>query len=180
MLKKIQRYQDMPTYQASNAGNAITELQETVRAATRQLAVFAGENRKFSDDTAYGSILKTHMAKIILFDYVLREREANNGPQNTGPIKAGMVEQAMNHGFSEKDLLNSPAFKQFIGKLTPARIETFLNNGESRSQICNEIVLGALAPAKANAMSSQPTQPQQQLQQNIAQPTATSKVHGGP
>ena len=85
----------------------------------------------------------------------------------------------MNRGFSASNLLASPAFKQFIGKLTPARIEAFLNNDESRSPICNEIVLGALAPAKTNTMSSQPVQPQQQLQQNTNQPTAAPKINDG-
>ena len=162
----------MPPRQPSDAGSAITELQKDVYPAARHLAVYAGENRKIFESS--DRMLREQMARVVLFDYVLREREANNDPYNTGEIKAGPVEQAMNKGFSFGNVFKSKAFQQFVGTLTPARIEAFLTNGESRSQICNNIVLNALNPSKEIGMGNPSTQP---LQQGMTQ---QPKAESGP
>ena len=66
-------------------------------------------------------------------------------------------------------LVESPEFNKFLGKLTPARAEAFLKNGESRRGVFDEIVRGMLAPVKANGMANQPAQPQAQVEMNQAQ-----------
>ena len=145
-----------------------------MRGASEQLAKLAGKN--FQIGPGYAANIRENMARVVLFDYVLRERAVN---QQTGEtISAGPVEQAMNDGFTVGKLAKSPLFQDAIGKLTPARIEAFLNNNEARSPKFNEIVQNTLSPAKVNVADNQPVQ--QQLQQELAPNKTEPKVLGGP
>ena len=130
------------------------------------------------------SISKESMAKVVLLDCVLRERVGNTKPGNEGNVVAGTVEKALNNGTLDyRRLAKSPQFNALVGKLTPARVEAFLMNGESRNGVFDSVVLGMLAPVKAKGMDNQPvSQPQIGLNQPQAQsqpPKAAAPSVGG-
>ena len=108
---------------------------------------------------------------------ILKERAANG--QDADPITAGPVEKALNADIpgTISKLTNSETFKEAIGKVTPARIESFLKGNEARGKEFESIVLNTMFPAKVNAPENQPIQ---QPKLEVAQPKAEPKVLGGP
>ena len=159
---KADMYKDMPKCLPSDAGPAVEELQKSLPAAVDQLVKFAGTKLVLGENT--NRLTKENMAKVVLLDYVLRERIGNAELGNEGNVVAGTVEKALNNGtLDHKRLAKSPQFNAVIGKLTPARVEAFLMKGESRVGDFDEAVRGILVPVKANVMGDQAVQ---------AQPTA--------
>ena len=149
-----------PPAQPSDADNAVGKLQKAVPTSVRGLARFLGVKKELGEYYIKG--FKEQMAEIVLFDYVLRERLVHNGAANHGEIKAGPVERALNEGdIAAFELAASPEFNQVLGNFTPARVEAFLNNDESRNKMFDTAVLGMLAPV--NALGNQPAGQQPQL-----------------
>ena len=147
-------YATMPPCKGSNAGEALGQLQKDVAGSVNMLAARAGANKEMS--TSVQNDMRVHMAKLVLFDYVLRERAANNADPTAENLVAGPLEQSLNQSKGAtteaiNKLAKSDAFKEAIGKVTPARMEAFLNNKESRSKDFDKVVQSALSPAKANA-----------------------------
>ena len=172
---KFQSYKTMPACKPSDAGPALERLQQGIPAALDQLAKFAGKNFRMGE--TYAKNAREQMAKVVLFDYVLRERNANGQDGNT--VTAGTVETALNKRFSASVLAGSPEFVAAIGKVTPARIEAFLNHNEARNQKFDGIVQNALSPVKVNAPVNQVAQ---QPKIEMEPPKAESKpmVNPGP
>ena len=121
--------------------------------------------------------MRFHMAQMVLFDCMLRERAALNGP-DADSIQAGPLEKAMSapKGFMNAclTLSHSAAFKNAIGKVTPARIEAFLNGKEAKSSQFNQLVQDTLGMVKpnANVAENQVAQPQ------AAKAPTAPQIHG--
>ena len=168
---KADLYKDMPKCLPSDAGPAVENLQKMLPAAVEQLVKFIGTKLVIGENTS--RFTKESMAKVVLLDCVLRERVGNTKPGNEGNVVAGTVEKALNNGTLDyRKLAKSPQFNALVGKLTPARVEAFLMNGESRTGVFDSVVLGILAPVKAKGMDNQPV-PQTQIGMN--QPQAQSQ-----
>ena len=177
-------YLTMPACKASNAGEALSKMQKEVVSSINLLAARAGANMEMS--ASVQKDMRVHMAKVALFDYLLRERAAYNPAPTADNLVAGPLEQAMNKSETATmdafdKLANSEAFKNIIGKVTPARMEAFLNGKESRTkaQEFDKIVqegLGLTKPA-VSAPSTQPAQlqvPTNEMQQ--AKPKAPAPI----
>lgn len=165
----------MPACRPGTAGPAIERLQQEAPDAVDMLARFAGKNIGMKE--GYANQARESMAKIVLFDYVLRERLVKG--QNGDTVMAGTVETALNNGFTASYLAQSAEFREAIGKITPARLEAFLNDDESRNRKFDAVVQNVLAPVKANVLGNQPVQqPQVELGQNQPQSEPKPMVPG--
>ena len=175
MQAKIQPYKNIASCPASDAGNAMVKLHSNVRASLEQLARLPVSNAKLKESHARN--FRELMAQVVLFDYVLRERTGNEQPQRDGTVVAGAMEQALNRNIiTPTALARSPEFIEAIGKVTPARVEAFLKNGESRNRKFDSVVEKLVSPVKVNVAGNQAIQ---------KQPTAAMKqpeppVKGGP
>ena len=165
---KVEQYERMPKCQPSDAGPAMDQLQKALPGAVNQVIKFTGMTKKLGANTS--AQIKESVARMLLFDYVLRERAANGEVGKEGPVKAGVVEKALNDQLiSPAKLARSPEFDKAFGKFTPARAEAFLKGDESRTNAFDAVVLSVLSPVKANDMANQPAQPQAQVAMNQAQ-----------
>jgi hypothetical protein len=175
-------YATMPPCKASDAGEMLEKIRQDIVSVFGTLAGRANQNKNM--DSLQNDMRKL-MAQMVLFDCALRERVSLND-LNADSIQAGPIEKALssNKGFGDayRDLSNSQAFKDAIGKVTPARIEAFLNGKEARDPKFNQIVQETLGIAKPNVTvaSNQPVQ--QQLQQSVVQQHTehTPKIPTGP
>jgi hypothetical protein len=157
-LKKItESYTSMPVCKPSNVGNAAGDFQKLISGDIGTLIKGTGLTTRLGDGNA--KHFRTAMARIVLLDYVLRERNGNERNRNSDTITAGLVETAINNkGFRLFTLVNDPKFKEAIGEMTPARIEKFLTENESKKGLFDNVVRGALFPSMVNAPASQPLQ----------------------
>jgi hypothetical protein len=166
---KVEQYEKMPKCQPSDAGPAMNQLQNDLPGAVNQVIKFTGMTKKLGANTS--AQIKESVARMLLFDYVLRERAANGEVGKEGPVKAGVVEKALNDQLiSPSKLARSPEFDKAFGKFTPARAEAFLKGDESRTNAFDAVVLSVLSPVKANAMANQPAQPQAKTEMQAQQP----------
>ena len=176
---KIQPYKNISSCLASDAGDAMVRLHNNMSGTVDQLIKLPLTNVPIKESTAKN--FRTLMANVVLFDYVLRERTANGQTQKDGPITAGTVEKALNNRLiSSSALANSPEFKEAIGKVTPARVEAFLKNDESRNKKFDTIVQNLVSPVKANTMGNQPVQQQPQAEIDPAKAAPKPMVNGNP
>ena len=163
----ISRYQAIHTCEHSDAGQGLYKLQLEIPDSVTAVIRYTG--LKTQIDEFRMNICKKNVAKIVLFDYMLRERQAHS-EKIDGNIVAGPVERAYNNkSISAENLIQTPEFKEIFGKFTPARFETFLLNDESRRGVFDKAVQRLLVPVKANGMANQPAQPQAKVEMNQPQ-----------
>ena len=165
-------YKNIPVCKVSDAGDGLAKLQKEVSDVIPTLAAHAARNKPISE--SFQKAVSEGMAKMVLFNYVLRERMANGqAGENIENIKAGMAETALKEGANAVavKVANTKEFKELIGKVTPARLEAFLKNNEARSKDFDGIVQNVLSPVKVNAVSNQvaPQQPKVELEQPKAE-----------
>ena len=171
-------YQNMPACKASDAGDIVDKMRSEASYSIDMLARRANQNQAM--DSTRQAEMRLMMAKVVLFEYVLRERVAINGP-NAENIVAGPVEKALNESLNARSnaasqLAKSEGFKKLFEKVTPAQIENFVNNKEARKQDFDKFVQESLPKPKEN------TAAQQQMQQSVVQqqPKPAPKVNNGP
>lgn len=156
-------YGEMPACKPSNAGDALPRMQNELKTLVGRMAMYGYKNEPIGENTQ-STFLET-MAKMVLFNYVLKERVANG--QTGDNIEAGPVETSLvkfKYGSTVAKLKDSAEFKEVIGKITPARIEKFLKDSEAKSKDFEKIVRGALFQTKEIAPAKQADQPQAQAQ----------------
>ena len=170
----VEMYRKIPKCAPSNAGNGLYKLQlDMPDNIVRQVIRFAGLKTQFPEQIMNNC--KVTVARMVLFDYMLRERQMYSENTNgDGQIVAGPVEQAYNDKriYPEK-LVKTPEFDKIFGKFTPARFEKFLVNDESRNGKFDEAVQGLLAVVKSNdgnQPAKQPQQPAVTINQSQPQP----------
>lgn len=158
----VEKYQKIPACAPSDAGDGLYKLQQDIpNNVVRQVIKFAGLKTQYPEHIMNNC--KVAVARMVLFDYMLRERKMYSENTNgDGQIVAGPVEQAYNDKriYPEK-LVKTPEFDRIFGKFTPARFEKFLVENESRHGKFDEAVLGLLAPVKENDGNQPAKQPQQ-------------------
>ena len=158
----VEKYQKIPTCAPSDAGDGLYKLQRDIpNNIVRQVIKYAGLKTQYPEHIM--NSCKVNVARIVLFDYMLWERQAYSGNTNgDGKIVAGPVERAYNeHRISAEKLVKTAEFDKIFGKFTPARFEKFLVDDESRKHKFDKAVLSLLAPVKENDGNQPAKQPQQ-------------------
>ena len=132
----------------------MVKLQEKLPGAVREIVNVLGVEKMLGD--IHRDNVQENMARLVLFDYILKERAIYNKPEKKGEITAGPVEKAFNEGnLTPSSLARTPGFRQVLGKFTPARLEAFLKGDESRKGLFNIAVMKAATPARMNPQTMQ-------------------------
>lgn len=164
-------YKTMPACAHSDIGDALEKARQGMYSNAGMIAMIATRNQPIPE--SYANNARVSIARMVLFNCALRERQLNAGAD---PIVAGPIERQLGIEKFVYKLAESEEFKKLIGDVTPARLEAFLKNHEEKMQKFDAVVLNALAPEQSRNLAAQPTQKELE----VSQMEAAAPVHTGP
>ena len=166
-------YKTMPPCTNSDIGGALEKARQNIFPNAGIIAMIATRNQPISE--SYANNARVSIARMVLFNCALRERQVNAGAD---PIVAGPIERQLGSEKFVYKLAESEEFKKLIGDVTPARLEAFLKNHEEKLQKFDAVVLNALAPEQSVQQETQLTQ-EVQKDAETASMEASTVPHSG-